>query len=90
METVSKVNRWWSMVNNDGYVGINMIRNRKNCGESYKREMRDLDELLSKLNPIVEEFVPPSLVNSHDYLAGPDGAAGFGFANNFAMPMEVV
>ncbi|KAL4322759.1 hypothetical protein AHAS_Ahas14G0242600 [Arachis hypogaea] len=39
------------VVNNDGYIGINAVRNGENCGESYKREMRDLEELLSKLNP---------------------------------------
>ncbi|XLR56042.1 hypothetical protein HN51_010365 [Arachis hypogaea] len=44
------------VVNNDEYVGINAVRNRENCGESYKREMRDLEELLSKLNPIAKEF----------------------------------
>ena len=73
------------VVNNDGYVGINAVRNGENCGESYKREMRDLEELLSKLNPMAEEFVPPSLANSHGYLAGPGGAAAFGFANNFLL-----
>ncbi|KZV43120.1 polyadenylate-binding protein-interacting protein 11-like [Dorcoceras hygrometricum] len=30
-------------------------------GEAFKREMRDLEEMLSKLNPMAEEFVPPSL-----------------------------
>ena len=29
-----------------------------------EREMRDLEELLSKLNPMAEEFVPPSLASS--------------------------
>ncbi|XP_042438045.1 polyadenylate-binding protein-interacting protein 11-like isoform X3 [Zingiber officinale] len=29
--------------------------------EGFKREMRDLEELLSKLNPMAQEFVPPSL-----------------------------
>jgi hypothetical protein len=65
------------VVNNDGYVM------NGNGGESFKREMRDLEELLSKLNPMAEEFVPPSLVtNYHGYLAaGPN--AGFGYPNNF-------
>ncbi|KAL3838024.1 hypothetical protein ACJIZ3_022615 [Penstemon smallii] len=31
-------------------------------GEGFKREMRDLEEMLSKLNPMAEEFVPPSHV----------------------------
>ncbi|KAL4285760.1 hypothetical protein HN51_053308 [Arachis hypogaea] len=78
------------VVNTDGYVGINAVRNGENCGENYKRETKDLEELLSKLNPMAEEFVPPSLANSHGYLAGPGGATSFGFANNFAMLMEVV
>ncbi|CAI9772035.1 unnamed protein product [Fraxinus pennsylvanica] len=29
--------------------------------EGFKREMRDLEEMLSKLNPMAKEFVPPSL-----------------------------
>ncbi|KAK9169790.1 hypothetical protein Syun_001930 [Stephania yunnanensis] len=45
--------------------------------KSERRDMRDLEELLSKLNPMAEEFVPPSLV-SHG------SQAGF-FANNFTM-----
>ncbi|KAK8450746.1 hypothetical protein SEVIR_6G085200v4 [Setaria viridis] len=39
-----------------------------------EREMRDLEELLSKLNPMAEEFVPPSLA-SPVAAAGPGGAA---------------
>ncbi|KAL5057921.1 hypothetical protein RYX36_029525, partial [Vicia faba] len=52
-------------------------------GESFKREMRDLVELLSKLNLLAEEFVPPSLITNYQgYLAaGPN--AGFGYRNNF-------
>ncbi|KAL6581591.1 Poly(A) RNA polymerase cid13 [Orobanche minor] len=30
-------------------------------GEGFKREIRDLEEMLSKLNPMAKEFVPPSL-----------------------------
>ncbi|KAL7147275.1 hypothetical protein ABFS83_06G097400 [Erythranthe nasuta] len=30
-------------------------------GEGFKREMRDLEEMLSKLNPMAKEFVPPSM-----------------------------
>ncbi|CAN8303614.1 unnamed protein product [Cochlearia groenlandica] len=30
-------------------------------GDSFKRDMKELQELLSKLNPMAEEFVPPSL-----------------------------
>ncbi|KAK9068086.1 hypothetical protein SSX86_012197 [Deinandra increscens subsp. villosa] len=32
--------------------------------EGLKEEMRDLEEILSKLNPMAEEFVPPSLSNN--------------------------
>jgi RNA recognition motif-containing protein len=54
--------------------------------ESFKREMsdmRDLEELLSKLNPMAEEFVPPSLANNQGYFGG--SAGGFGFTNNFVV-----
>ncbi|KAI4338037.1 hypothetical protein L6164_016392 [Bauhinia variegata] len=72
------------VVNNGGY-GINQmsngVMNGENGGESFKRDMRDLEELLSKLNPMAEEFVPPSLTNNHGYLGG----GGFGFANNFVL-----
>ncbi|KAK9293367.1 hypothetical protein L1049_021359 [Liquidambar formosana] len=51
-------------------------------GEGFNRDMRDLEELLSKLNPMAEEFVPPSLAGNHNYgLSG----GGYGFANNFVM-----
>lgn len=66
------------VMNNDGYV-----MNGENEGESFKREMRDLEELLSKLNPMAEEFVPPSLTNNHGYLPG--AAAGFGYPNNYIL-----
>ncbi|KAJ6764712.1 POLYADENYLATE-BINDING PROTEIN-INTERACTING PROTEIN 10 [Salix koriyanagi] len=45
------------------------------------RDMNDLVEMLSKLNPMAEEFVPPSLANHHGYFGN-----GFGFnANNFVV-----
>lgn len=34
------------------------------------RDMRELRELFSKLNPMAEEFVPPSLANGHGLNAG--------------------
>ncbi|KAF9671051.1 hypothetical protein SADUNF_Sadunf12G0006600 [Salix dunnii] len=44
-------------------------------------DMNDLVEMLSKLNPMAEEFVPPSLANHHGYFGN-----GFGFnANNFVV-----
>ncbi|KAE9604061.1 hypothetical protein Lal_00002130 [Lupinus albus] len=69
------------VLNNNGYGGVNV----ENGGESFKKDMRDLEEFLSKLNPMAEEFVPPSLTNNFGYLAGPD-AAGFGYPNNFLFP----
>ncbi|KAL5145739.1 Polyadenylate-binding protein-interacting protein 10 [Glycine soja] len=59
-------------VNNDGY-GMNGVMSEEN------------GELLSKLNPMAEEFVPPSLSNTHGYLAGPGAGAGFGYPNNFIL-----
>ncbi|KAF5731313.1 polyadenylate-binding protein-interacting protein 12-like isoform X1 [Tripterygium wilfordii] len=50
-------------------------------GESFKDGMTDLVEILSKLNPMAQEFVPPSLANNHRY---PDGT-GFGYSNNFVV-----
>ncbi|XP_028790820.1 polyadenylate-binding protein-interacting protein 12 [Neltuma alba] len=70
------------VLNNSGY-GIkqisNGVRNDGEGGESFKRDMRDLEELLSKLNPMAEEFVPPSLTVNHGFL----GDAGFSYPNNF-------
>uniref|UniRef100_A0A0D9X3U5 Uncharacterized protein n=1 Tax=Leersia perrieri TaxID=77586 RepID=A0A0D9X3U5_9ORYZ len=40
------------------------------------REMRDLEDLLSKLNPMAEEFVPPSLASSTPLPFSP-AAAGY-------------
>ncbi|KAK9059135.1 hypothetical protein SSX86_021754 [Deinandra increscens subsp. villosa] len=54
---------------------------------SFKKEIRDLEEMLSKLNPMAEEFVPPSLSNN-GYNNGvllqslsPPAAARFGYAS---------
>ncbi|KAJ8768413.1 hypothetical protein K2173_021566 [Erythroxylum novogranatense] len=38
----------------------------EDVGESYKRDIRELQELFSKLNPMAEEFVPPSLAGNHN------------------------
>ncbi|KAK4489794.1 hypothetical protein RD792_000435 [Penstemon davidsonii] len=71
-------------------------------GEGFKREMRDLEEMLSKLNPMAEEFVPPSLVGGgghhhHRMLLAPPhpaavaaaAAAHFGYsANGFVMQQQ--
>ncbi|KAL2527530.1 Polyadenylate-binding protein-interacting protein 11 [Abeliophyllum distichum] len=70
-------------------------------GEGFKREMRDLEEMLSKLNPMAKEFVPPSHnVKSNDGRHGtivvpPPHAAGavggiFGYnANGFLMQQHL-
>ncbi|KAM4130804.1 hypothetical protein ACJW30_01G129400 [Castanea mollissima] len=49
--------------------------------ESYNRDMRELQELFSKLNPMAEEFVPPSLANNNQ---GFNLNAGF-YPNNLVM-----
>ncbi|KAG5255302.1 polyadenylate-binding protein-interacting protein [Salix suchowensis] len=59
---------------------------RSNGGESYKREIRELQELFSKLNPMAAEFVPPSLSNSNSFgtvngLSGINGGF-YGNSNN--------
>ncbi|KAE9608822.1 hypothetical protein Lal_00020344 [Lupinus albus] len=68
------------VVNNNGYGGAN---NGENGSESFKRDMRGLEDLLSKLNPMAEEFVPPSLTQNLGYSAQP--GAGFGYLNNFVL-----
>ncbi|XP_030540280.1 polyadenylate-binding protein-interacting protein 11 isoform X1 [Rhodamnia argentea] len=54
--------------------GADLPRNN-DAGEDFKRDMRELQELFSKLNPLAEEFVPPSHANS--------GFNGRFHANNF-------
>ncbi|XP_042434083.1 polyadenylate-binding protein-interacting protein 12-like isoform X2 [Zingiber officinale] len=46
-----------------------------------EQEMRDLEELLSKLNPMAAEFVPPSIAGGG--LAAPYGGLGVGFGGGF-------
>lgn len=55
-------------------------------GEGFKKEMRDLEEMLSKLNPMAKEFVPPSFVNSYGPILQ-NSAPQFGFIadGNFLM-----
>ena len=72
------------LVNNGDYAINQMsngVRNGEDGGESFKRDMRDLEELLSKLNPLAEEFVPSAVMNNHGYLSG----GGFGYHNNFVL-----
>ena len=65
--------------------GVELRRNGDDGGEGFKREMRDLEEMLSKLNPMAEEFVPPSLTN-HKPVSQFSGHLGY--ANNFVMQNE--
>ncbi|KAL1141258.1 hypothetical protein V6Z11_A11G016500 [Gossypium hirsutum] len=44
--------------------GTNGGGGKDELGDSFKRDMRELQELFSKLNPMAEEFVPHSLVNN--------------------------
>ncbi|XP_024972008.1 polyadenylate-binding protein-interacting protein 12-like isoform X2 [Cynara cardunculus var. scolymus] len=59
--------------------------------EGFKKEMRDLAEMLSKLNPMAEEFVPPSLSNNNfngSLLLPPSAAAahfGYSAVNDFLL-----
>lgn len=45
--------------------GGDLQMNGDHVGESFNRDMRELRELFSKLNPMAEEFVPPSLANNN-------------------------
>ncbi|KAL7213995.1 hypothetical protein ACSBR1_026426 [Camellia fascicularis] len=56
--------------------GVELRRNGDDGGEGFNREMRDLEEMLSKLNPMAEEFVPPSLATHIPQL---------GYTANFVM-----
>ncbi|URD80151.1 RNA recognition motif containing protein [Musa troglodytarum] len=53
-------------------------------GERFKREMMDLEELLSRLNPMAEEFVSPSLSGQGNGC----GDGGF-YANGFGVSNQV-
>ncbi|KAA8533542.1 hypothetical protein F0562_031024 [Nyssa sinensis] len=64
--------------------GVESRRNGDDSDEGFKREMRDLEEMLTKLklNPMAAEFVPPSLANHRPVLSLD---AHFGYTNNFVM-----
>uniref|UniRef100_A0A7N0RDP5 RRM domain-containing protein n=1 Tax=Kalanchoe fedtschenkoi TaxID=63787 RepID=A0A7N0RDP5_KALFE len=60
---------------------------RENGGsenQGFKRDMKELEDLLSKLNPMAQEFVPISAVNGFNYGVAVGGA--FGYPNGFAVP----
>ncbi|XVE64484.1 hypothetical protein DITRI_Ditri07aG0104400 [Diplodiscus trichospermus] len=57
-------NQQQMVIKTSGFNGFSNAENRGN-GEIFKNNMSDLVEILSKLNPMAEEFVPPSLANHH-------------------------
>ncbi|OIT21101.1 PREDICTED: polyadenylate-binding protein-interacting protein 11-like [Nicotiana attenuata] len=64
------------------------LRNGDDGEEGFKKEMRDLEEMFSKLNPMAEEFVPLSLTNHRIMPFPPSGGGvqfGFDATNNFVM-----
>lgn len=65
------------------YVASNNQNNHgSDGGDDFKRDMRELQELFSKLNPMAEEFVPPSLAKTNGNNHGVNGFNGGVFANN--------
>lgn len=66
----------------NGEIGSHV--ERSDGEESLKREMRELHELLSKLNPMAAEFVPPSLnkKEANGFNGGFFTVAGSFFPNN--------
>ncbi|XP_057511576.1 polyadenylate-binding protein-interacting protein 12-like isoform X1 [Actinidia eriantha] len=40
------------------------VKRKGDVGESFKPDMRELEDMFSKLNPMAEEFVPPSMENT--------------------------
>lgn len=52
-----------------------------NGDENFKHDMRDLEELLSKLNPMAQEFIPLSLANNQGFTL----PGGFGYTNNLLL-----
>ncbi|KAJ8774509.1 hypothetical protein K2173_016955 [Erythroxylum novogranatense] len=65
------------VVGKSGGFVTNLIQRADSNGIT---DINDLAEMLSKLNPMAEEFVPPSLAHNHGYLAN-----GFGYTNNFVV-----
>ncbi|XP_006659064.2 polyadenylate-binding protein-interacting protein 11 [Oryza brachyantha] len=53
-------------------------------GDAGEREMRDLEDLLSKLNPMAEEFVPPSLTVAPHAQAPAPAPPAYGYYPNGA------
>ncbi|GAB2265009.1 Poly(A) RNA polymerase cid11 [Dionaea muscipula] len=59
--------------------GVDYMRNEED-GEGFKKDIRDLEEMLSKLNPMAKEFVPNFLANHQ-----PLGGNNFGYVNSFVI-----
>ncbi|KAL4558803.1 hypothetical protein LXL04_037005 [Taraxacum kok-saghyz] len=62
---------------------VNGVDHHDHEEEGFKKEMRNLAEMLSKLNPMAEEFVPPSLSNNNynvPLLLPPSATAHFGYS----------
>ncbi|KAL8211338.1 hypothetical protein R6Q57_005775 [Mikania cordata] len=83
----------------NGNGGLNHHQTKKMNGidhldheeEGFQKDMRDLAEMLSKLNPMAEEFVPPSLSNNNfnvGHLLPPPAAGaplGYSSVNDFLL-----
>lgn len=83
--------------NGDGAEEMSLVKQQGHSvngnGGTHQMMMRDLEEMLSKLNPMAEEFVPPSLVvNYKPFLQQiVPGAAHFGYVpadNSFIMQLN--
>ncbi|KAI3756629.1 hypothetical protein L1987_56451 [Smallanthus sonchifolius] len=72
-------------------VNASLMNENDVSNSSFKKEIRDLEEMLSKLNPMAEEFVPPSLYNNGFngvILQSPPAAVaqfGYGAVNDFVL-----
>ncbi|PIN04007.1 Splicing factor 3b, subunit 4 [Handroanthus impetiginosus] len=79
--------RHQNAVNGNGVSREKEMNGDNDGGKGFKEEMRGLEEMLSKLNPSAEEFVPPSVVGGghHTLMEAPPHAAAaghFGFNTN--------
>ncbi|KAK1361140.1 polyadenylate-binding protein-interacting protein 11-like [Heracleum sosnowskyi] len=83
--------------NGDGVEEMSLVKQQghgvNGNGGTHQMMMRDLEEMLSKLNPMAEEFVPPSLVVNYKPLLQQivPGAAHFGYVaaeNGFVMQVS--
>ncbi|GAB2293917.1 Poly(A) RNA polymerase cid11 [Dionaea muscipula] len=59
--------------------GVDYLGNGEN-GQGFKKDIRDLEEMLSKLNPMAEEFVPNSLA-----IHGPIHGNNFAYVDSFVI-----